>query len=78
MGHAHDGPTSCTVVRRFVGLANYYRKFVLRFSALAAPLTALCSTRAKFWWGPAEQQIFDQQSSRSSTSRAVELRPAEQ
>ena len=32
-------PTSCTDVRRFVGLANYYRKFVLRFSALAAPLT---------------------------------------
>ena len=52
-------PTSCTGVRRFVGLANYYRKFVLRFSALAAPLTALCSPRAQFTWGPAEQQSFD-------------------
>ena len=52
-------PTSCTDVRRFVGLANYYRKFVLRFSALAAPLTALCSPRAQFTWGPAEQQSFD-------------------
>ena len=54
-------PTSCTDVRRFVGLANYYRKFVLRFSALAAPLTALCSPRAH-WpvpWGPTEQQSFD-------------------
>jgi hypothetical protein len=40
-------PASCTDVRRFIGLANYYRKFVLRFSALAAPLTALCSPRAK-------------------------------
>ncbi len=30
-------------VRRFVGLANYYRKFVLRFSALAALLTDLCT-----------------------------------
>ena len=30
------------------GLANYDRKFVLRFSALAAPLTALCSPRAQF------------------------------
>ena len=29
-------PQSCTNVRRFVGLANFYRKFVLRFSALAA------------------------------------------
>ena len=29
------------------------------FSALAAPLTALCSPRAQFTWGPAEQQSFD-------------------
>ena len=36
-------PTSRTDVRRFVGLADYCRKFVLRFSALAALLTALCS-----------------------------------
>jgi hypothetical protein len=42
-----------------VGLAKYYRKFVLRFSALAAPLTALCSPRATFRWGPAEQTSFD-------------------
>ena len=32
---------SCTNVRRFVGLANYYRKLVQRFSALAASLTTL-------------------------------------
>ena len=55
-------PTSCTDVRRFVGLANYYRKFVLCFSALAAPLTALCSPCAQFTWGPAEPL-----SSRAST-----------
>ena len=52
-------PLSCTDVRRFVGLANYYNKFVSRFSALAAPLTALCSPRSRFTWGPAEQQSFD-------------------
>ena len=44
-------------VRRFLGLANYYRNFVLRFSA--APLTALCSgPRATFRWGAAEQRSF--------------------
>ena len=46
-------------MRRFVGLANYYRKFVQRFSSLAAPLTALCSPRARFLWGAAEQASFD-------------------
>jgi len=52
-------PASCTDVRRFVGLANYYRKFVDRFANLAAPLTALCSPRARFHWGETEQRSFD-------------------
>ena len=39
-------PTCCTDVRRFVGLANYYRKFVQSFFSLDAPLTALGSPRA--------------------------------
>jgi hypothetical protein len=52
-------PQSCTDVRRFVGLANYYRKFVLCFSALADLLTAPCSLRARFAWGDAEQRSFD-------------------
>ena len=44
-------PTSCTDVRSFVGLANYYSQFVWRFSALTAPLNALCSPRARFCVG---------------------------
>jgi hypothetical protein len=52
-------PTLCTDVSSFVGLANYYHTFVLRFSAFAAQLTALCSPRATFRWGPAEQTSFN-------------------
>ena len=48
-------PTCCTDVRRFVGLANYSHKFVLQFSHIAAPLTALVGPKASFSWGPAEQ-----------------------
>ena len=36
-------PASCTDVRRFIGLANYYSRFIDRFSEIAAPLTALGS-----------------------------------
>ena len=50
---------SSELVHLFFGLANYYRKFVLIFSALAAPLTALCSPRATFRWGAAEQKSFE-------------------
>ena len=52
-------PASCTDVRRFVGLTNYYRKFVRHFSTNTAPLTTLCSPRARFTWGDTEQQSFD-------------------
>ena len=52
-------PASCTDVRRFVGLANYYRKFVQHFYTITAPLTTLCSPRARFTWGDAEQRSFD-------------------
>ena len=43
-------PTSCCEVRRFIGLANYYRRFVEGYAELAAPLTALGSPTARFTW----------------------------
>lgn len=39
-------PTSVTEVRSFLGLANYFRKFIQGFSKLAAPLTALTKLNA--------------------------------
>ncbi len=53
-------PVSCTDVRRFVGLSNYYRKFLKGFANLAAPLTSLCSPKAKFRWTAVEQRSFEQ------------------
>ena len=52
-------PTSCTEVRRFTGLANYYRRFVEGYAEVAAPLTALGSPTARFVWSPAAQASFD-------------------
>jgi hypothetical protein len=54
-------PTSCTEVRRFTGLANYYLRFVEGYSEVASPLTALPvgSPTARFEWSPAAQASFD-------------------
>jgi hypothetical protein len=52
-------PTSCCEVRRFTGLANYYRRFVQGYSEVAALLTALGSRDARFAWTRAEQDSFD-------------------
>ncbi|KAJ9525353.1 hypothetical protein QJQ45_003238 [Haematococcus lacustris] len=57
-------PTTVHDVRSFLGLANYYRRFVKDFSTIAAPLTTL--TRADghdkqgvVAWGQAQQSAFD-------------------
>ncbi len=51
-------PTSCTEVRRFMGLANYYRWFVEGYAAIVAPLTALGSPTARLAWTPAARRIL--------------------
>ena len=47
-----DWPTLQTVkdVQSFLGLANYYRKFIKGFSQLAAPLTELMKKDKSFDW----------------------------
>jgi hypothetical protein len=52
-------PTSCTEVRRFTGLANYYHRFVEGYAEIAAPLTALGCPAARFVLSPAAQASFD-------------------
>ena len=52
-------PTSCTEVRCFTGLANYYRRFVEGYAEMAAPLTALGSPTARFAWSADAQASFD-------------------
>jgi RNase H-like domain found in reverse transcriptase len=48
-----------TDVRQFVGLADYFRKFVLGLSALARPLTDLTKGDVDWHWGEQEQPAFD-------------------
>ena len=52
-------PASNVELRRFVGLCNYYRRFVDGYADVAAPLTRLCGPHAPWAWGPAEQRSFD-------------------
>ncbi len=51
-------PRTATQVRQFLGLTNYFRKFIQGYGSLAKPLTLL--TGGKQWqWGPEQQVAFD-------------------
>jgi transposase InsO family protein len=52
-------PTSVKDVQRFLGFANFYRRFIKDYSTVAAPLTDLTSSKVKFAWTPQAQAAFD-------------------
>ena len=52
-------PKKLKDVQSFLGLCNYYRKFIENFSSIVRPLTALTKKKVKFHWGKEQQQAFD-------------------
>ncbi len=57
-------PDSRKALLRFLGFANFYRRFIRNFSQLAAPLTALTSTKMTFRWSNAAEAAFTKLSGR--------------
>ena len=51
-------PDSRKKVQQFLGSANFYRRFVRGFSAIAAPLHTLTSTQVRFHWSPEAEKAF--------------------
>ena len=52
-------PKSITDVRAFLGFAGYYRRFILNFAMIAAPLFELLKSEQNFKWEPAQQHAFE-------------------
>ena len=51
-------PKSVHQIRQFLGLAGYYRRFILDFSKIAQPMTRLLQKEAKFDWSPSCEEAF--------------------
>jgi len=51
-------PKSVMEVRRFVGLAGYYRRFIEGFSKIVAPLTQLAKKDQPFAWTDRCEESF--------------------
>lgn len=52
-------PTNITGVKAFLGLCNYYRRFVKGFAQIASPLNKLTSKHIKFEWTDQCQEAFE-------------------
>jgi hypothetical protein len=51
-------PTTVSEVRRFFGLAGYYRRFILNFSKIAKPISELLKKGNKYVWSEACDEAF--------------------
>lgn len=52
-------PTTVRGLRRFLGVASWYRRFIPGFSQIAAPLHKLLKKGQRFAWGSEEQASFE-------------------
>ncbi len=52
-------PRTVKDVRAFLGLANYFRRFLQGFSVLTAPLTELTRAKVQWNWTPECQQAYE-------------------
>lgn len=52
-------PTKVTELRSFLGLANYYRRFIEGYSKKVVVLTDLLKKDQKWFWSPDCQMAFD-------------------
>jgi len=62
-----------TKIRRFLGLADYYRRFVERFSALALPLTRLLKKEEKFVWIDKYERNFQELKQKLTTAHVLTI-----
>ena len=66
-------PTDRTQLRRFLGFANFYRKFIKGFSEVAAPLNALTSPAVPFQWSQEANTAFEKLKTLFSTAPVLSM-----
>lgn len=64
-------PANRKEIRSFMGLANYYRRFVKNFAQIAKPINDLLKNDVPFQWDVAQQQAFD--SIKQHLTNAIQL-----
>jgi len=47
-------------IRKFLGLINYYRRFIKNFAQVARPMNVLTRKDVKWQWKEEQQKVFDE------------------
>jgi hypothetical protein len=66
-------PQTIKNIQAFLGLANFYRRFVYRFSQIATPLTELTKLEQKWNWTESCQKAFDQLKAALTTAPVLQI-----
>jgi hypothetical protein len=66
-------PKNVKDVQSFMGLGNYYRKFIRAFSRITAPLTNLTKAGKEFRWEKEEREAFKELKKRFTTAPVLQL-----
>uniref|UniRef100_A0AAQ4QLT0 Gypsy retrotransposon integrase-like protein 1 n=1 Tax=Gasterosteus aculeatus aculeatus TaxID=481459 RepID=A0AAQ4QLT0_GASAC len=66
-------PTSRKHLQRFLGFANFYRRFIRNFSTIASPLHKLTSSNIKFQWSLPAERAFQELKERFTTAPILTL-----
>jgi len=53
-------PKTVKDIRKFLGLTNYYRRFIKDFAQVARPMNVLTRKDEKWRWGDEQQKAFDE------------------
>ncbi len=62
-------PTNLKELQRFLGFANFYRRFIRNFSSIAAPLTSMTKRSSqRLTWSPTARQAFQTLKERFTTA----------
>lgn len=64
----YQPPKTVRQVRQFLGMTGWYQRYILNYSAVAAPITDLLKKTDRFTWTPEAQNAFDMLKSRLVTA----------
>jgi len=53
-----EAPRSVKQVRQFLGLANYFRRFITNFATIVEPITRLTKKNESWSWGKNQSEAF--------------------